>query len=91
MALSSDKPYPGMHLRALLASRGVEIAPDEAAALVVSVLRLAELGALDFGASCDGARESGAGAGREARRAAAGLEGATVYNVAPSEYMGSQE
>jgi hypothetical protein len=43
VAAPTDKPYPGMHLRALLASRGVEITPDEAEALVVGWLHLHEL------------------------------------------------
>lgn len=50
---SNDKPYPGMHLRALLASRGVEITRDEAEALVVGWLHLHEL------ACAAGAGESG--------------------------------
>lgn len=81
----------GSNTQAYFAARGVSLSDAECRDFVAAAMRLADLGALDFGAPGDGAREGGAGAGRDARRAAAGLEGATVYNVAPSEYMGSQE
>lgn len=96
MAAATDKPYPGMHLRALLSSRGVEITPDEAEALVVGLLRFHTLAnaaaSKRAGDSTPKSTPQGvlpSGSARPARPTLA--EGPTVYNVGPSKYTGTAQ
>ena len=98
------RDFPGCNTAAYFAARGVDLSPDESRELVVSLLRLADLGALS-GASDATSRGSspstpasagvscagrGDGVGRESAAGVA-LEGPTVYNVGPSRYIGAAE
>jgi hypothetical protein len=82
--MDQQRAYPGSNTAAYFAARGVQLSPDEACELVRVFLRLADLGALDFGAPGDGAPHRGAGAGREAGPGAV-VEGPTVDNMGPAD------
>ena len=99
-----DNPhdFPGSNTAAHFAARGVQLAPDEACALVHAFLRLCDLGAISA-ATADECRGSspktpaqagvscadrGAGDGRGCEAFGSG-EGPTVYNMGPSVHRGT--
>ena len=94
----------GSYTAAYFAARGVPLSPDECRDLVSLFLRLCDLGAISA-ASADECRGSslktpasagvscadrGAGDGRGCGACSA-LEGPTVYNMGPSDYIGAQK
>lgn len=98
------RDFPGCNTAAYFAARGVDLSPEQSRGMVVALLRLVDLGALSgahvatsrgsspktpatAGVSCAG---RGDGAGRESAASLA-LEGPTVYNVGPSQYIGAAQ
>ena len=101
----STAPHPGSNTAAYFAARGVSLSPDESLKLVQVLLRLADLGALSARADARAAHVHPKGARRtcthgtadsgasEVRRGCEleALEGPTVYNMGPSDYIGAQK
>ena len=95
---------PRDNTAAYFATRGVHLSPDESRELLSILLRLSELGAISAAPAdeCRGAApkapaqagasraDRGAGVGRRHREPGA-LEGPTVYNMGPSDYIGAQK
>lgn len=100
--MSGPVPYPGVHLAAYLAARGVAVSPAESRELLAVLLRLADLGAISAArvATSRGSSpktpasagvscaDRGDGVGRGSAAALA-LEGPTVYNMGPSVHGGA--
>ena len=98
------RDFPGCNTAAYFAARGVSLSPDESRELLSVLIRLSELGAIST-APADECRGSSpkapaqAGASRADRGAGVGrgrcepgaLEGPTVYNMGPSDYIGAQK
>jgi len=98
------RDFPGCNTAAYFAARGVSLSPDESRELLSVLIRLSELGAISTAPAdeCRGASpkvpaqagasraDRGAGVGRGYREPGA-LEGPTVYNMGPSDYIGAQK
>jgi len=102
--MDQQRNYPGCNTTAYFAARGVSLSPDESRELLSVFLRLADLGAISAapadeclgsapkvpasaGASC---ADRGAGVGR-GRCEPDALEGPTVYNMGPSDYIRAEK
>jgi len=98
------RDFPGCNTAAYFAARGVSLSPDEARELLSVLLRLADLGAISTAPADEcrgsapkapaqaGASRGDRGAGvRRKHREPNALEGPTVYNMGPSDYIGAQK
>lgn len=100
---AAKRDYPGSNLAAYFAARGELLSPDQAAELLRVLLRLSDLGALEHLPTDQGTRcpPTGAAPSGAVRAAGAGdtgghgsrkpSKGPTVYNVGPSNYIGTSE
>ena len=102
--MDQQRDYPGSNTVAYFAAHGVRLTLDDAANLVRVFLRLSDLGAISTapadeclgsgpiapasaGVSC---ADRGAGVGR-GRCEPGALEGPTVYNMGPSDYIRAEK
>ena len=103
--MDQQRDYPGCNTAAYFAAHGVHLSPAEARQIVAVFLRLADLGALADSTDARAAHVRPQGARRTRTHGALGvaadsvrassvlgvLEGPTVYNMGPSDYIGAQK